>query len=81
MSAYTPTISEVREAVNEWVWSRRMWRPELTSPDGMEFDRWLAAVERAAAEKAWDEGKAAAGIMLPSNPPRFLTNPYRKDQR
>ena len=41
---YTPTTGEVREAVNEWVWSRRMWRPELSPSDGMEFDRWLAGI-------------------------------------
>ena len=54
---YTPTTGEVREAVNEWVWSRRMWRPELSPSDGMEFDRWLAKHD---AEKAWDEGADSA---------------------
>ena len=42
MSGYTPTTEEVREAVSEWVWSRRMFRPELEASDGAEFDRWMA---------------------------------------
>lgn len=40
-----------------------------------------AATIREAKAEAWDEGKAAAGIMLPSNPPRFLSNPYRKEKQ
>lgn len=40
---YTPTTDEVREAVAEWMWSRRMFRPELRISDGREFDRWAVA--------------------------------------
>ena len=42
MSDYTPTTEEVREAIAEWTWSRRMFRPELAQSDGREFDRWCA---------------------------------------
>lgn len=44
-ASYTPTTDEVREAVEEWCWSRRMFRPELESCDGAEFDRWLTGLE------------------------------------
>lgn len=43
MTGYTPTTEEVREAIAEWVWSRRMFRPEFEASDGREADRWLAA--------------------------------------
>lgn len=43
MSEYTPTTDEVREAIAEWAWSRRMFRPELAQSDGGETDRWFAA--------------------------------------
>lgn len=49
-AAYTPTTEEIREAIDEWMWSRRMWRPALAHADGKELDRWRAA-EVAAAEK------------------------------
>lgn len=56
MSGYTPTTDEVREAVAEWCWARRMFRCELEAGDGKEFDRWLASVKaeaiRGAAIKA-----------------------------
>lgn len=39
---YTPTTDEVREAIAEWSWSRRMFRDELAQSDGSEFDRWHA---------------------------------------
>ncbi len=75
MSDYTPTVNEVREAVNEWVWSRRMWRPELTSPDGMEFDRWLDEDRRTIAAAAWGEGYQEANQDLWSDGGRE-GNPY-----
>lgn len=37
---YTPTDDEVREAISEWAWSRRMFRAELATSDGREADRW-----------------------------------------
>lgn len=43
MNEYTPTTEEVREAISEWAWARRMFRPELGQSDGLEADRWLAA--------------------------------------
>lgn len=39
---FTPTTAEVREAIAEWAWSRRMFRDELAQSDGGEFDRWQA---------------------------------------
>lgn len=29
---------------------------------------------------AWDEGRASAGVMLPTKPPQQPTNPYRRDE-
>lgn len=49
-NGYTPTTDEVREAISEWAWSRRMWRADLGASDGQEADRWLA--ERIAQAKA-----------------------------
>jgi hypothetical protein len=69
---YTPTTEEVREAVAEWAWSRRMFRPELSQSDGREADRWLAAhdAEKRAeweaeqAETEWEYGcKSSAHVM------------------
>lgn len=67
---YTPTTEEVREAIAEWAWSRRMFRPELGQSDGKEGDRWLAghdAEVRAAAlaeqgEPEW-EWKVATHLV------------------
>jgi hypothetical protein len=42
--SYTPSEAEVREAVAEWMWSRRMWREEVARADGAELDRFLAAL-------------------------------------
>ncbi|MEV7827528.1 hypothetical protein [Microbacterium enclense] len=46
---YTPTDDEVREAVAEWMWSRRMFRADLAIADGCEVDRYLARREAVAA--------------------------------
>lgn len=66
MSDYTPTTEEVAEAVTEWAWSRRMFRPELSTNDGQEFARWLAAhdaeiradalAEQGTEEPEWEYG-------------------------
>ena len=54
MSDYTPTTEEVREAIAEWTWSRRMFRPELAQSDGREFDRWCAEWEAEQGETEWE---------------------------
>ena len=46
MADYTPTTEEVRQAVAEWCWSRRMFRPELEASDGGEFDRWIQSEQQ-----------------------------------
>jgi hypothetical protein len=46
-----------------------------------EWDRALAEHDRQVAERAWNEGRASASIMLPSYPPQLPKNPYRKEQR
>ena len=56
MSDYTPTTEEVREAIAEWTWSRRMFRPELAQSDGREFDRWCAEWEAEQGETEWEYG-------------------------
>ncbi|QMU97827.1 hypothetical protein FVO59_11880 [Microbacterium esteraromaticum] len=61
MSEYTPTTEEVREAIAEWAWSRRMFRPELADSDGKEADRWLAAHD---AEKDYEIAKQGDIIAL-----------------
>ena len=61
MSDYTPTTEEVREAIAEWTWSRRMFRPELAQSDGREFDRWCAEWEAEQGETEWE---VEHGILL-----------------
>lgn len=60
---YTPTDEEVREAIAEWAWSRRMFRPELGQSDGGEGARWLAA-HGAALRAEWEaeQGEVEWGI-------------------
>lgn len=48
MSDYTPTTEEVRDAYAGHDFDYAI--------AGAQFDRWLAEVERAAAEKAWTDG-------------------------
>lgn len=55
VSEYTPTTEEVLEAIAEWVWSRRMFRPELGQSDGGEATRWLAAHDAEVRAAALDE--------------------------
>lgn len=66
MSDYTPTTEDVREAVAEWCWSRRMWLRSLAQADGYEFDRWLEGVQREArAEGAlWAMSNGYAGTRI-----------------
>ena len=52
---YTPSTDEVREAIAEWAWSRRMFRPELAQSDGQEAARWLDAHDAEVAAKALRE--------------------------
>ena len=60
MSDYTPTTEEVREAIAEWTWSRRMFRTELAQSDGREFDRWCAEWEAEQSETLTGEIRGLA---------------------
>ncbi len=62
---------------------------ELTDEESVaaeaEFDRWLAEVERAAAEKGWDEGEQAGyedalGEQRGIGPQESARNPYRRSE-
>lgn len=79
---YTPTEAEVREAVAEWMWSRRMWREEVSRADGHEVDRYLAVIlstppaddvreriqPRTQSEReAWDDGFTTATASPPAD--------------
>lgn len=78
MSKYTPTTEEVETAFAEdpdsdsrhYEWYREAFR------------RWLAEVERAAAEKAWHDGFCAAERSgereMPLNP--YTDNPYQREE-
>jgi hypothetical protein len=70
---YTPTVAEARALYEE-----RTGHPE-------EHDRMIAEVERAAAEKAWDEGHTAGALSEMIQFGRKVSyarksNPYRKGQ-
>jgi len=51
MIEYTPTTQEIKEFAAEMLG----W--DIADPDAA-FDRWLDEERRAAAEKAWDEGRS-----------------------
>lgn len=59
----------------------RMMTPEESAYAAQRFDEWLAEVERAAAEKAWDRAEGAfeeahnADMLEPW--PHLRGNPYR----
>lgn len=73
MNDWEATTGDVRFrfAVQHGVWD---------DADEARFDRWLAEVERAAAEKAWEEG-AWAEFRLTNGPDPApnAVNPYRKE--
>lgn len=68
MSDYTPSTEEIRE---RWL----LFDGGPVPADHAEFDRWIAEVERAAAETAWDDGRAE-GFHRSGR-----SNPYRKETR
>lgn len=94
MSETIPTTESIKALV-AWAAVQDLPDDERTAPKMAEarrrFDRWLASVERAAAEKAWDEGIAAledyaaqsasnfimglTGVPEPQRP----VNPYRAE--
>lgn len=56
----------------------RLW---LRDDQQADFLDWLAEVERAAAEKAWDEGSwAQFRLTNGPDPAPTAVNPYRKEQ-
>ena len=91
MSDYTPDLSD---AQSYYVAGRAQLRRHITGEQAIdvteyshEFDRMIAAVERAAAEKAWGEGqksgmrytermRAAYEIGRPELPGPPSQNPY-----
>lgn len=77
MSENAPTTEDVKEAyANEWdSYNGFQWDKGAAE----EFDAWLAEVERAAAEKAWDRSADSAfynpGVRGQVDHP---VNPYRR---
>ena len=83
---YTPTTDEVDTGFTTFAWELEKEKPG-TYGHGFEnyhevcasFRRWLAEVERKAAEKAWDEGFAhSVRTVFHDRMPRLEDNPYRK---
>lgn len=53
MTDYIPTTDDVRDALNEWMWHSRTWRPDLIRADtNGAFDRFLDQVRREAKVEA-----------------------------
>lgn len=78
MSEYAPTTQEIKEFAAEMLG----W--DLADPDAA-FDRWLAEERRAAAEKAWEEGRESLAIdvarPIGDDGMRHVTpNPYRAEE-
>lgn len=84
MSEYTPTTGVVRGAYVEDQIGYAMPYHIPESEHEERFDRWLAEVERAAAQKAWGEGFQACAewweIHHWQHTEAFEGNPYRKEQ-
>ena len=81
MSEYTPTTAEVRE---EFVYGHQevdMRGNVVVSFDeaNVRWDRWLAKVERAAAEKAYSEAALAIQDGLGAWD-AHENNPYRREE-
>ena len=81
MNDYTPDTDHVRDL---WRAGRHMQLGLSIYLDGErtegEFDRWLAEVERAAAEKAWDELAQKLAHDWYWHDGGKDENPYRKEQ-
>ena len=89
MSEYTPTTENVRQtfAYVQAGLDDDDGYPFVTHIHVETFDRWLAEVERAAAEKAWTEGTHSAEQFYQSHIPAYgktplpmPVNPYRRNE-
>ena len=76
MNDYTPKTANVRTA---YAYIDEPTEQEVDA-NFAAFDRWLAEVERAAAEKAWDECIRAQLEYEQSVRAQYPWNPYRKEQ-
>lgn len=76
MSEYTPTEGQMLTAWLIASGASRMHGAQRERAHA-EFDRFLARIKA----NAWDEGRASAGIMLPTKPPQQPRNPHRKDEQ
>lgn len=74
MSGWMPSTSQVRADFGELA--------EGTSERRLAgFDRWLASVERAAAERAWGEGtRAQWRLGQVRDVTQIPDNPYRREE-
>ncbi len=90
MSDFTPTTDEVRDSLvylNKYH-AKHHGDVDLLvvgSETAAQFDRMIAEVERAAAEKAWDEGEQAGyedalGEQRGIGPQESARNPYRRNE-
>jgi len=77
---YTPTTEEVRR---EYAAGRGRMGLAIDLDTHSDFNRWLAQVERAAAERAWDEGwrgrEEAERTRYHTTSPE-IRNPYREGE-
>lgn len=86
MSEYTPKTHEIRAAaVNHRapLIHRQMFGQTIRGAERValaEFDRWLAEVQRAAAEKAWDECLSQMPFDLDWKNQYGDQNPYRRNE-
>lgn len=77
MSEHRPTTDEVRRQFATVDVGQYTPDYVVDAEEEAAFNRWLAEVERAAAEKAFHEGAAAAWSGKCTN--EFPANPYRKE--
>ncbi|GAA4915716.1 hypothetical protein [Nesterenkonia rhizosphaerae] len=63
---YTPTDEDVKTALDEWQWSRRMHIPEISTMDGDELHRnYLTHVTTKAKAEALREAVEKYAITIP----------------
>ncbi|MFF8817829.1 hypothetical protein ACF07D_07520 [Leucobacter sp. NPDC015123] len=81
MSDRRPSLTTVRAA---WCRAHPFWATTDVEEREAEFDRMIAEVERAAAEKAWDKGLAAAMEAEIKDAgygnTQYPANPYRRNE-
>lgn len=83
MSEYTPTTQQVENGFAhepEYEYHNPIGYGSHVQANRRGFKRWLAEVERAAAEKGWDEGYEHNCDLSDGPADKSYSNPYRQNE-